>query len=121
MPRRKAKQLSEREVPAIIDKYDNNRLKISMSYTDGGVDPQWPRFNRAIMNQCESGEAALSRYAIWANTVRDNIIKAMREIENGNEDGAKRLLIRAANSLSAFADVQAYFDPFGLGEKPSLE
>lgn len=121
MPRRKAKQLSEREAQTIIDKYDVDRLKISTAYTDGGIDPLWPRFNRAVMNQCESGEATLSRYAIWVNTVRDNIIQAMREIENDNGDEGKRLLIRAANSLSAFADVQAYFDPFGLGEKPSPE
>jgi hypothetical protein len=53
----------------------------------------------------------LSRYAIWANTVRDNITEAIALQENGNEDEAKRLLIRAANSLSSFSEVQSHFDP----------
>lgn len=35
----KAKLLSEREVQAIIEKYDGESLTISTSYIDGGVDP----------------------------------------------------------------------------------
>jgi len=64
-----------------------------------------------VGNQMTDGEAALARYAIWANTVRDNIVEASRLIEAGQKDEAQRLLVRAANSLSAFSDVQAYFDP----------
>jgi hypothetical protein len=51
-----------------------------------------------------------SRYGIWANTVRDNIRQVDIEIDNGNMREARRLLYRAANSLSAFSELQANFD-----------
>jgi hypothetical protein len=43
--------------------------------------------------------------------VRDNIIEAIARMNTGDTSGAQQLLIRASNSLSAFAEVQAYFDP----------
>jgi len=109
--------LSEEALQRIIDRFSQERLVISDAYGDGGRDPLWPRFERAALNQISSGDAALSRYAIWANTVRDNIIEGLELIESGKSAEAKRLLTRAANSLSAFSEVQAYFDPFGLGKK----
>jgi hypothetical protein len=66
--------------------------------------------DRAALNQAEEGEATVSRYGIWANTVRDNIRESIEEIDKGNIDEAKRLLKRAANSLSAFSEIQALFD-----------
>ena len=36
-------------------------------------------------------------------------------MERGNAEAAAPFLILAANSLSAFSDVQAYFDPFEMG------
>ena len=100
----------------IIMKYDIEELRNSTAYGDGGIDPLWGRFARAATNQIESGEATLSRYAIWANTTRDNIVQALTLLEAGDVEEARCLMIRAANSLSAFSDVQAYFDPYGLGE-----
>ena len=52
-----------------------------------------------------------SRYAIWANTVRDHISAAIRLIENNKTDEGYRLLIAAHNSLSAFSEIQKQLDP----------
>jgi hypothetical protein len=112
----KDSNLSLQELHRIITKYDINELRNSTAYGDGGIDPLWGRFARAVSNQIESGEATLSRYAIWANTTRDNIVQALTLLDAGEIEEAKRLMVRAANSLSAFSDVQAYFDPYGLGK-----
>jgi hypothetical protein len=53
-----------------------------------------------------------SRYAIWANTARDTIIEAARRLSAGRSEREIRpLLVEVANSLSAFSDIQALFDP----------
>ncbi len=109
--------LSDEMLNQIIQKYSRAKLEVSRAYGDGGAEPLWPRFERAVFNQMDGGDATLSRYAIWANTVRDNIIKALALIEEGRVEEAKPLLTRAANALSAFSDVQAYFDPMEMGQK----
>jgi uncharacterized protein (UPF0147 family) len=114
--RRKNHALTEEELHQIVRKYETKELRSSSAYGDGGIEPLWARFARAAGNQIDSGDATLSRYAIWANTVRDNIAEAIEQMEAGEKEEAKRLMVRAANSLSAFSDVQAYFDPFRLGE-----
>ena len=108
--------LTETKLAKIIRRYDQPTCKLSTAYGDGGIDPLWSRFERAAGDQLEKQDATLARYAIWANTVRDNIIEAKRMMDADNTDEAQRLMIRAANSLSAFADVQAYFDPLGMGK-----
>lgn len=108
--------LTEEEIERIVQRYDTNEVRLSTAYEDGGIDPLWRRFARAVTNQADAGDATLARYAIWANTVRDNVIQAMEAMEAGQEDEAMRLMIRAVNSLSAFSDVQAFFDPFRVGE-----
>lgn len=110
-------KLTEKKLSEITQRYDQGELIVSKAFGDGGTDPLWPRFERSVLNQMSGGEAMESRYAIWANTVRDNIIQGMAAMEAGDQDTAKRHLIRAANSLSAFSDVQAYFDPFELDKK----
>ena len=109
--------LSEVKLNEIVEHYDQCELRISTAYLDGGTDPLWPRFTRSVMNQMSDGPAALSRYAIWANTVRDNLIRGMTEMESGNTELGRYHLVRAANSLSAFGDVQAYFDPLELRQR----
>jgi hypothetical protein len=109
------RSISTGDLDRVLERYDQGHLEISAAYPDGGCDPLWPRFVRAVMNQSESGDATISRYAIWANTVRDNIIQGIAELEAGNSAESRRFLVRAANSLSAFADVQAKLDPFRLG------
>jgi hypothetical protein len=118
---RKTKNFTDRDLESLIRRFDNPELTISDAYGDGGVNGVWPRFQRAAIGQVGSnensekreaiGKATLSRYAIWANTVRDNIAAGLRAIESGQNDEAKELLIRAANSLSAFSELQSHFDP----------
>lgn len=110
-------KLSEEKLTAIVERYDQPRLVVSDAYADGGADPLWPRFVRAAMVQIDDGDAFLARYSIWANTVRDNLIEAMNAMDAGDVETARRHLVRSANSLSAFSDVQSYFDPMNIGNR----
>jgi hypothetical protein len=113
---RRLKLLDERK-NEIIDRFSQNMLVNSpLAPMDGGIDGLWERFHRALMNQMSGGEATFSRYAIWANTVRDNILEGLKLAKDGQLEEAEYHLVRAANSLAAFCEVQAYFDPFELRE-----
>jgi hypothetical protein len=106
---------SGEDIDRLIESFDTDReFRISKGFSDGGLDPLFPRLLRAAYNQQSNGDAMESRYGIWANTVRDNIIQAEREMSTGNLDEARRLMRRAANSLSAFSELQARFDPMGI-------
>ena len=100
------------KIDRIIDKYhSSSELLISEAYTDGGVSNPAARLSRAAINQLEDESGAtLSRYAIWANTVRDNIIEAVNLIKD-DPDKSEELLQISANSLSAFSEIQKIFDP----------
>lgn len=116
-----ASVMTEEKMNAIIERFDTDReFRASVAFLDGGPDQLSARLHRAALNQLCEGEATVSRYAIWANTVRDNIRAADAEIVNGNISEAHRLLHRAANSLSAFAEIQSHFDPLGIG-KPTQQ
>jgi hypothetical protein len=108
---RRRKHMTEDELNAIIRQYDVNQIKLSDAYGDDWLDYLWPRFHRAAINQIEDGEVTLSRYAIWADTVRDNAQLAHKLIDEDKLEEAKLLLIRVINSLSAFSDVQRKMDP----------
>ena len=79
-------------------------------------EPDWilaSRLERAVMNQVGNGQATVSRYAIWADTVRDLIRRSLKELER--ESGfecSKSSLKQASNSLAAFSEIQIHFDPF---------
>ena len=104
--------MTEKEMVAIIERFDTDReFRVSHAYQDGGINALSGRLRRAATDQLYGDEATVSRYGIWGNTVRDNIRQADVEIENGRITEARRLLRRAANSLSAFAELQAHFDP----------
>ena len=111
--------LSAEQLQALIERYDQSELIVSEAYADSPMDRVWSSFWGGAMNQAESGPAMAARYAIWANTVRDSIIEGMKAMEAGRADEGRTLLVRAANSLSAFADVQACLDPMQLGKRPS--
>lgn len=113
-------KMSETKISNIVAEFDTDQeFVVSRAYADGDIDPLAGRLLRAATNQIEGLKGAtLSRYAIWANTVRDNIMQADSEFENGNLDAARRLLRRAANSLSAFSEIQAHFDPMKIGKYP---
>ena len=103
----------------IIVKYESSQnFLISKAFTGGGTEDPTRRLLRAAENQACHGDgmATLSRYAIWANTVRDNIIEATKNIER-NPEASLKFLARAVNNLSAFCDIQALFDPYEHGKK----
>jgi hypothetical protein len=102
---------------AIVERYDTDRLVVSTAYADGGTEHLRGRLEGGLINQMEGGDAMAARYAIWANTVRDNIIAGMNALKAGEANEGYRHLIRAANSLSAFSDAQAYLDPLNLGRR----
>lgn len=104
--------LTREKLSQIIATYDNESMTVSKAFGDGGIDPLWARFERAAISQMDEGVATVSRYAIWANTVRDNIVEARQLIQVGRLEAADKLLIRGINSLSAFSDVQAEVDTF---------
>ena len=106
---------------AITEKYDSNRLLVSKAYSDGGTDYLRGRLEGGLLNQMESGAAMAARYAIWANTVRDNIIAGMNALKAGAAEEGYDHLTRAANSLSAFADAQAYLDPLNMGDRSQAD
>lgn len=105
----------EKMLQDVAARFDTDKeLVVSSAYGDGGTELLFPRLIRAAMNQCYEGDATVSRYAIWANTVRDHISAAMRMIENNETKEGFRLLIAAHNSLSAFSEVQKQLDPLNL-------
>lgn len=105
------------DIEAIIEEYNTaHEFRISTAFPDDGVGLLLPRLGRAAMNQVYDGDAVFSRYAIWANTARDTIIEAVKRMEQGKSEREIRpLLIEVANSLSAFSDIQAKFDPIFHG------
>lgn len=107
-------------IDEILDLCDrDDQPVVSKAYGDGGLDPLFPRLRRAAVNQIDDGDATLSRYAIWANTLRDNILHAMDLSEKRNYPNAKHFLIRTVNALSAFSEIQALFDPMEIG-RPAI-
>jgi len=104
-------KISMKQVQAVIEKYQVDTLRALDEHIDGGVDPLWPRLERAATNQSDIGMAAVSRYAIWGNTVRDNIIVALEASEHGDLLTSRHHLIRAANNLAAFVELQRLFNP----------
>lgn len=114
------KRNPEELIDKIIQVFDReDEIVLSEAYSDGGPEGLSPRLSRAAFNQIGQGDATFSRYAIWANTVRDNILWAIHLLETQDTEGANRHLVRAANSLSAFAEIQALLDPVGIGHKLS--
>lgn len=101
------------EIEAIIEKYSTDqKFRISTAFPDGGLGPLLPRLGRAALNQIDDGDALFSRYAIWANEAHDMLIEAATRLETGKSPrDIMPLLIEVANSLSAFSDIQALFDP----------
>ncbi len=43
-------KLTEDDLRQIISSYEQEALRISTAYGDGGIDPLWPRFERAVIN-----------------------------------------------------------------------
>ena len=93
------KVMTEEEMVQILEYFEtDHEFRVSKAFLDGGLDSPFPRLRRAALNQLCDGEATISRYGIWANTVRDNIRQADREMSTGNLAETRRLMSRAANS-----------------------
>ena len=59
--------------------------------------------------------------ALWAGTVRRYIVQSIEHIKNKDLKLAEQLLIKAANGLAAFSEVQNIFDPYSAdseGDEP---
>lgn len=77
--------LTEAKLAKLIQHYDSPECKTSKAYSDGGLDPLWPRFERAALNQLNDGEATLSRHAICDNTVRQ--CYRSQPLDSGRREG----------------------------------
>jgi len=98
------------QISEIIRKHDDySRIILSQAFPDGGTSPLFGRLERAASNQVNEGGSMSSRYGIWANTVRDNLVDALADIDDDSSDAAKKIT-RCINSLSAFAEIQKLFD-----------
>jgi hypothetical protein len=113
----KSRQTKEEQIQDLIQLYqDSLTLKVSEAYLDGGLEPLFGRLERAAINQADGGEATVSRYAIWANTLRDTIIACIPELggDAENREVIKKL-VQVAKALSAFSDIQVLLDPMQIG------
>ncbi|MET0084821.1 MAG: hypothetical protein ABW079_17600 [Sedimenticola sp.] len=101
----------EQAIDRICMKYDEpGILKATTAYPDGAdTGPMFPRLQRAAGNQLDQGAAMFSRYGIWANTIRGHLA-AVLEVEELTEENRNKLTA-VHNSLSAFIEIQALFDP----------
>ena len=101
--------VSENQLQEVIDSYQTeSEIVRTEVHREEGLDFLFPRLSRAALNQLTEGPATVSRYAIWADTVGNNIIAALHATDDRER---RRLLIRAVNSLSAFSELQSLFDP----------
>lgn len=93
-------------ISKIVEKYSTEKgLVIGTDFQDRSLELLFARLERAALS--EAGDESFSRYADWINTVRDTIIEAIKMInENPRDKKIKILLIKAANSLSAFSEIQ---------------
>ena len=106
----------DNQIQEILDRHDTDEeTVVSTVFADGGIDPLFPRLARAALNQANEGDATFSRYAIWANTVRDNLREASKKIRTENYEEAEGFLRRSINALSAFSEIQALFDQRNSG------
>jgi hypothetical protein len=106
--------MTEGKIFDIVESYETDtEFRVSEAFPDGGIDPLFARLRRAAVDQPSGDLGALSRYGIWSNTVRDNIREAEAALDGGNLREVRRFLFRAANAMSAFAELQAQFDSAG--------
>lgn len=107
---------------AITQRYDTDRLLVSTAYADGGTNYLRGRLEGGLINQVEAGDAMAARYAIWANTVRDNIIAGMNALKAGEPDegyaalksGSGRIAPSDRPLPSRLNDNSAFFEHLGL-------
>ena len=97
-------------ITRICDQYKGDELIVSRGFTDEGIEPLMMRLERAAINQAENQISTFSRYGIWANTVGNNIREAIALLEGSGHEEAIQFLVKSANSLSAFSNIQELAD-----------
>ena len=79
----------------------------------------FPRLERAAINQIENGGATISRYANWTETIHGLLSCCIYELKKThNTEKIRNLLTMVTNSIGAFHDIQAMFDPFDILKIP---
>jgi hypothetical protein len=96
---------------AILRHYETDAEFVHADAVDvGAVRGTFMRLQRAVSNQLDGGQATISRFAIWAETIEGQACAADAAIETGDLAEARRLLHLIGNSLGAFAEVQKEFE-----------
>lgn len=68
------------------------------------------RLLRAAADQCCSDASTLSRYQIWAETLRGALMSVIDDVDRGQSDEhTRRNLVRVTNSIAAFCEIQRLF------------
>jgi hypothetical protein len=106
----------ERQLKAfdkILQRFDDDRKIHDLNAYEGSAGGPWNgRLEAAAVDQIEDDVDAIPRYAIWAETVRGNLLSAEADITAGKStNDALRKLRSSVNALSAFSEIQRIFDP----------
>ena len=110
------KNYADEKIREIIAEYDRPGLVgpinygASNGYFDNDKGYLFPRLERAATNQSVDGDATITRYALWAKTVHDLIVYAIINYKNEKPSDGEDLLVKAANSLAAFSEIQFFFE-----------
>jgi hypothetical protein len=112
--RKKERQL--KAIDIILERFDDDRsipnLHAYESYAADHGGPLNLRLRAGALDQIEGDLGAIPRYAIWAETVRGNLVSAEADVAVGNvTDETLQRLRRCINTLSAFSEIQRIFDP----------
>lgn len=107
------------ELAAITSRFDEIEralpcrcMEVSVPIPLEGTFMTQTRLLRGVEDQVSGDPATLSRYAIWAETLRGAVIHAAEEVAQGRaSEDTRRILVRVANSLAAFCEIQAKLDP----------
>jgi len=102
--------MNESALHQLIESYSQDRHLcpfdgINAPHSSESPQMMQARLERAALNQVSGGEATLSRYLIWAETVRGVIVRTIKEIESSSGDLSVGGLIMTANSLARFCKI----------------
>ena len=111
-------KLTPNSITKIIRKFDTGDLVIPFDAQEVSSPLSleasimlFGRLERAAGNQITEGAATVSRYSIWAETVRGIILDAINSLDESPRNmDTKRNLTKAANSLAAFSTIQNRID-----------
>ena len=105
--------MDEFELQSIVEKYSDGRTLIEFTTINEPNSSESPqmlqgRLQRAAINQVSDGASTLSRYQIWAETLRGIVVRASRSESCCSE--LRTELVQAANSLACFCEIQSRLD-----------